>query len=186
MRLFVAIFITEEEIKDRIISLQNKVNSLSGKLKLVEPNNLHYTLLFLGEVPKAKIDILKRELEHVKHVSPFDLELKGIGVFPNLGRPRVFWVSSGKGSEELIKLAKEVRNVLKPLGHKDSKSFKPHLTIARIKWLEPKSGETIRSLIQSYEETSFGSQLVSQFSLVSSTLTPQGPVYQSIKDYSLQ
>ncbi len=186
MRLFVAVFVTETIIREKIMSLQKEVGSLPGKLKLVEPNNLHYTLLFLGEVSETRVEIIKTELKKLKQVSSFDLELKGAGVFPNLKRPRVFWVSAGKGSEKLTELAKQVRSLLSPLGYKDSKSFTPHLTISRIKWLEPMAKQKLNSMIRVYENTSFGIQHINSFSLVESTLTSQGPIYESIEDFPLR
>ena len=185
MRLFVAVFITEKEIKERIISLQKEINDLSGKLKQVEPDNLHYTLLFLNEVPKPKVDAVIAELRDVEQVSPFDLELRGVRVFPNPKHPRIFWISAGNGSEGLTNLARQVRSRLGKLGYKDSKSFIPHLTISRIKWLEPEAKTALGKIIQSYENTSFGIQHVDHFSLVKSTLTPQGPIYEAVEEFPL-
>lgn len=97
-----------------------------------EPEGLHLTLAFLGEVPEPAVGTLEAAaLEVATRHRPFELRGAGLGQFPPVGAPRVLWLGF-KPSEPLDALAEDLRGALRRAGVAfDPKPFMPHLTLAR-------------------------------------------------------
>jgi len=89
MRLFVAVDI-DENLKPKILKLQEKFR-LRG-VKLVEPENLHFTLKFLGEQPEKNIYEIKHILEKISSMQSFEIKIAGVGAFPSEKFIRVLWL----------------------------------------------------------------------------------------------
>ena len=173
MRVFVAVEVSDMHVIDSITDFQSKLNI---KAKSVEPNNLHFTLQFLGETPEEMVEKIKLALKTIKF-SIFKVEFKGIGAFPKIKFPRVIWIGTDEmGGNGLVNLAKQVQDVLEPLGFTSDKPFKSHITIFRIK---NKVGDISKEL-EKFSLYEFGSQEVSSIKLKKSTLTPQGPIYSDL------
>jgi len=175
MRAFVAIEISDEKIVNSITTFQSKINI---KAKPVEPQNLHFTLQFLGEISEDVSQKIKQALKTIEF-STFKINFKGLGVFPKMKFPRVIWIGTDEnGGKVLIDLAKKVENVLTPLGFTSDKPFKSHITIFRIK---NKIGDISKEL-EKFGSYEFGSQEISKIKLKQSVLTPQGPVYSDLEE----
>ncbi len=173
MRVFVAIEITDKIVINSITKFQDK---LEIDAKPIEAQNFHFTLQFLGEVSKDTLVKIKEALQTVEF-SSFDIILKGVGVFPKPRFPRVIWVGTDeKGGEILIELSKKIVKVLEPLGFFQDKSFKPHITVFRIK---KKIGDISREL-ESIKMENFGMQKISNIKLKKSELTSSGPIYSDL------
>ena len=104
----------------------------------VKPGNIHLTLKFLGDVPESsQSQIAKAMQEAVKGIPPFRLDLEGLGAFPNARRPRVLWAGlAGQAGQAAVahQLQSRLEERLAAAGFpREEKSFKPHLTLARIK-----------------------------------------------------
>ena len=113
MRTFVAIEISNNDILQKISSLQK---SIHFKAKPVKINQIHFTLQFLGEIDQEKCEKVQDVLNTITFPQ-FDLSLKGVGGFPNLKNPRVIWIGiDKKGAEKLIEITKEIEMKLTPLG----------------------------------------------------------------------
>ncbi len=174
-RLFVAVEIPGE--------IQEKLGGLAGELpkegvKAVESNNIHLTLKFLGDIPEDRIDGIKERLGVVKF-SSFNCAVSGVGVFPSPDYIRVVW--AGLKCDEMPKLAAEIEKALEGIGKKESRPFSSHVTIARVKrkmdakeFLEKHSGEE------------FGEFTVSEFVLMQSELSREGPKYTPLKKFALE
>ena len=176
MRCFVAVDIPEE-IKNKIKEVQQEFSSFDAKL--VEPKNLHFTLKFLGEISENNIESISKKLTDVaRSVQPFNIQLSGMGAFPNLSYIRVVWVSAL--SDDFINLHKSISSALPG----NNKEAKPHLTIARIR--SPRGKDIIAKIIRRYEQASFGTMPVNKICLKKSTLTPRGPIYEDIKVFELK
>ncbi|MFQ5892069.1 MAG: RNA 2',3'-cyclic phosphodiesterase, partial [Candidatus Methanofastidiosia archaeon] len=110
MRCFVAVEI-EDELKDRILKIQNELKF--EKMKIVEPQNLHITLKFLGEIDEEKTEKILEVLRNIsKEFSPFRANLKKLGVFKNLNYVRVLWIGIDSKMEELQKRIDERLSLL--------------------------------------------------------------------------
>ncbi len=181
MRLFIAIDICEELV-NKIIPVQNEIKGYPG-VKTVEPENLHITLKFLGEVPRPNLDSIKNALSDVKF-NKFEISLKGIGFFPTSSNPRVIWIGVSKGEEKITELAKIVDKKMKKFGFK-SDEFKAHVTIARIKRLSGDLKSKIKELHEKFYDSDFGSMLVENFKLKESILKHTGPIYKDLATFEL-
>jgi 2'-5' RNA ligase len=171
MRLFFGIEIPEKE-REKIENLKKKIN-FTGKIKWVEKENLHITLIFLGE--KNLEDVLKC-VDRIS-VEPFEISLKGFGVFPDMRRPRVLWIGVDKGKEKIVEIYEILSKKLKSLNIEEEKSFTPHLTIGRIKF----GKVSLNGL--NYESEIFN---VKEVVLFSSILRDEGPLYEKKKIFKLE
>src|SRR5438093_475994 len=91
-----------EKIRERLVSLQEQLAIEAPDVKWVEPENLHITLLFLGEVQQREVlDICRAAQKAVAKLPAFSARIEGAGAFPNLRRPRTLWVGVSEGAEEL-------------------------------------------------------------------------------------
>jgi len=177
MRCFIAI-----NLPDRI---KNKIAEITKELpdkgiKKVKPNNLHLTLKFLGEVSENNADKIKKILDKIDY-QKFDVSLKNFGFFPNNNFIKIVWIGIEKGREEIIKLQKQIDLKLKELNFKPETDFEPHLTIARVKFLEDKKEFFEKTKKFKFEEN-FS---VSNFCLMQSFLKNTGPIYKKIHEVKL-
>ncbi len=176
MRLFVAVDIAED-VREKLSPLCRELVKLNG-LKVVESENLHITLMFLGEVEERKLQSIRDALANVKF-EPFKVSFAGVGAFPSPSSPRVVWVDVVEGREELKKLADSVFSSLKRLGFRRDKEFVAHVTVARVKRRNPEVREVMRKFSSAY----FGEMVVDRFKLKRSILRQQGPIYKDLEVY---
>lgn len=166
VRVFVGIEIPED-IKRYVITIQNRLKSLPIKAKFVEPENLHVSLSFLGEVGSTKLEDLKFRLDEItKSYGKFDFVLGSLMLIPNEKFTRVIALDIRSDALEALR---EV--IVKTV---NGKSHLPHLTLARIKTIM-KNGEFLEkikaiTLNEMYVE-------VDSIYLVESILRKSGPVY---------
>ena len=179
MRAFVAVEVSNDKLIREIVKLQSKIPI---KAKPVSPNNLHFTLQFLGEISEEKADEVRDALRNIKFPK-FTLRFEDIGVFPKPSFPRVIWIGTDEGGgNKLIDLAESVGNVLEPLGFKKDKPFKPHMTIFRIR---NKVGN-IYELLNNFKSQSFGNQKIENLKFKKSILTASGPIYSDLEAIELK
>lgn len=173
MRAFVAVEITDNEILDSIRKVQDEIKIAA---KPVEVKNMHFTLLFLGEITEEMAGKVAEQLKTIEF-SPFSISFEGVGAFPKPRFARVVWIGIKEGADELVRLAKTVEEKLASLGFSADKPFKPHATIFRIKG----RAEDVTGQLSNHFATNFGVQPVSEIKLKRSILTPQGPIYSDLK-----
>ncbi len=174
MRVFVAIEISEDDVISAILDFQSKVKI---KAKPVLPQNLHFTLQFLGEVSEDDVKKIRHALKSIDF-SKFKINFHGVGAFPSIRSPRVIWIGTDEyGGNILKELASKVEKVLFPLGFTKDKPFKSHITVFRIK----NKVNDVSKELEKFEFNDFGSQVISAIKLKQSILTPQGPLYSDIE-----
>ena len=134
MRLFTAIDVPAE-VRDALQSFVHRLKPLA-KLGWSSMENQHITTKFIGEWPEARLAELQRALAAVCEpaaVEPVPITIRGIGWFPDSGRPRVFWAGVEAG-EALGALARRTEQAVVALGAPvETRAFAPHLTLARIR-----------------------------------------------------
>lgn len=178
IRSFVAVDVNDKAVLQRIVDCQIELTRTGADLKLVEPENIHATIRFLGEVDVSLLDQVKNELSQLTFRS-FAIELRGVGAFPNPHRPNVVWVGVTKGDEELQRIFSSLEPRLRGLGFPaDRKGFSPHITIGRVK--SGRNRDILYSAIMDLSDREFGSMTVDSIRLKKSMLTPKGPVYSTI------
>ncbi|MFA5771487.1 MAG: RNA 2',3'-cyclic phosphodiesterase [Thermoplasmata archaeon] len=176
-RGFIAV---EVKVPASIVELYGKIKALETSLKIVELQNLHLTLKFLGDTEEKHIGEMKKIIEKaVDGIAPFNIAFEGAGAFPNLNYMNVMWIGI-KDSGILAKIAEKVDADAESLGYgRERRKFSPHLTIARVK--DQKGKELLRKRIMEYENFKFGEQKVDAICLKKSTLTPNGPIYSTLE-----
>ena len=183
VRCFIAIGLTDE-IKAGLERLQAQLKS-GGQtsIKWVDPYSIHLTLKFLGSVDGDKISPITAAMaEAVQGVTPFRLEVKGLGVFPSLRRVQVVWVGVGGEVDKLAYLQQRLESSLAGLGFApENRRFTAHLTLARVRD-RASSGERegLGELITSTKFETAYSFPVEAVSLMKSQLTSEGAIYSRI------
>ena len=172
MRTFVAIEVSDKDVLNSIHKIQTELNI---KAKPVELHNMHFTVQFLGEVSEETIGKISDALNSIEF-SAFSISFASIGVFPKPNFPRVIWIGTNDGVNELEELAEMIRSKLSDIGFSPDKKFKPHVTIFRVK----NKIEDLPSKLEKFSSCSFGKQLISEIKLKKSELTYQGPIYTDL------
>jgi len=172
MRAFVAIEVNNKDVLNSIHKIQAELNI---KAKPVELHNMHFTVQFLGEVSEEMVGKISDALNSIEF-SSFSISFASIGVFPKPNSPRVIWIGTDDGINELEKLAEIIRSKMSHLGFSPDKKFKPHVTIFRVK----NKIEDLSSKLEKFSSCSFGKQLVSEIKLKKSELTSTGPIYTDL------
>jgi RNA 2',3'-cyclic 3'-phosphodiesterase len=177
IRTFIAIDV-DKPVHNRLIELQETLANSGTDVKWVEPDNLHLTLLFLGEVEDKQLHQVCRAIADVssKH-SPFTLSLEKVGCFPNLRRPRILWAGVGEGLQEVVKLHDDLEEPLLDMGcyRREERDYTPHLTLGRLK------GDNVTAklneLIAKNQGWTGGQSTIREVLVMSSTLRGDGPEY---------
>ena len=174
MRAFVAVEIQDDTILDAIAKIQSEFKI---KATAVNKKNMHFTLLFLGEVSEETISSIKEALGTISF-KKFEVEFTHVGAFPNSRSPRVIWIGvDDKSSRQLVDLALQVEKKLAPLGFRPDKPFRPHLTIFRVK----NRIDDISGTIERFKKVDLGKYTMTELKLKQSVLTPSGPVYSDLQ-----
>ncbi|MFA4661957.1 RNA 2',3'-cyclic phosphodiesterase [Pyrococcus kukulkanii] len=182
MRAFIAIDVSEE-VRDAIVKAQDFIGTKEAKIKFVERENLHITLKFLGEITQEQAEEIKKVLAEIaKRHKKHEVRVKGIGVFPNPNYVRVIW--AGVENDEGIKaIAQDIERELSKLGFKKDKEFVAHVTIGRVKFVKDKLGLAMK--LKELANEDFGTFRVEAIELKKSTLTPKGPIYETLARFEL-
>ncbi len=174
MRTFVAVEVNNEDMLDAIVNLQTDFDI---KANPVNRQNMHFTLLFLGEITDEVAENAKKSLLNIVF-KPIELSFTHLGAFPNPKFPRVIWIGVNEtASEQLVELAAQVEKKLTPLGFKSDKIFQPHLTIFRVK----NKVEDISKKIEKYRQINLGKDVICELKFKKSILTSNGPIYSDLQ-----
>lgn len=180
IRTFVAVE-TSEVVRRRAGELAALLRAAGAEVKWVEPHNLHFTLVFLGDVAEGRVPDVCRAVEQCAAAgAPFALEVRGAGAFPNSARPRTIWLGVGQGAPEMVALHDRIERALEPLGFRpEGRMFEPHLTIGRVKRPTP-ALERLAPLLETRADFEAGQIRVDEVVVFASQLRPSGPIYQPL------
>lgn len=178
VRCFLAITL-DDEIRQNLMQAGDELSEVVGG-KRVSQDNLHITLKFFGEVAQPKVKDLVESLRTYSF-SDFRIQHRGLGVFPNSFTPRVLWAGVGEGEMDVVRLNKRLGEHLSATGFKKDVRFHPHTTLFRMR-RQPDQG-VLDEVLDKYDGISFGAQDVAGFSLMASTLTAAGPVYEELERF---
>jgi 2'-5' RNA ligase len=173
VRTFIALELPEE-IQAQLAAAQDVLRGSSARLTFMDPALIHITVKFLGEVNEKKIPQVCAALKAIPFF-PFPVTAGRVMV-NNPKRPHTVWCvagDDGKGAE----LFRLVEGALLPLGFPaESRPFKPHATIARVKYPDPSLFRELELL----NGRTYGSCTISGLKLKKSTLTSRGPIYEDL------
>jgi 2'-5' RNA ligase len=181
LRTFVALELKDEALRGRIGEMQEALQSTGAQLKAVEPQNLHITLKFIGEIPEPLVGNVIEPLKEVR-VPPFSAHFRGLGVFPSPSRINVVWLGVIEGEERIRELSAQVNDKLAAFGRPEP--FKAHLTIARVKG--GRNVSELASEVGRRADEEGGIVSLTEFQLKKSVLMPSGPVYSDLAVFPLR
>jgi 2'-5' RNA ligase len=188
MRCFIAIDI-DEKIKSALSGLQRQlqgsVDVKKSDLKWVNPDNVHLTLKFLGEIKDAKVVEVCNIVRAVAgRNKSFELDIESVGHFGGKS-PKVLWVGTGRGEENLLELQEDIEKSLALAGWpQEIRKFSGHLTLCRVR--NPKAGMKLAQVSEDYRDFKLGTVQADSVSVYQSQLKPTGPVYILLGNYKLQ
>lgn len=170
MRVFLAIELNDEVRREltRVIDAFKSSNLIEAKY--VEPENLHLTLKFFGEVSKEKFEDILKKLA-VFNFKNFEAKINGVGYFSE-NFIRVLWT----GIEDENKLDELVFEIRKIFG-KENKKFSKHVTLARIKKVHDKM--KFKEFVRNFKTNPIKFK-INKIILKSSVLKKEGPEYSNI------
>ncbi len=180
IRSFFAFDLENDMILKRLAAAQRLLVQTRADVKLVEPQNIHITVKFLGNITPATVEKIFEEMKQLQF-SPFTVNIKGLGAFPNSSYPRVIWAGITEGTEQLRRIFSQLEQRLRALSFPpDSKGFNPHLTIARVR--SGRNKAQLTKLITEKANFEFGTVNAKCLRLKKSDLTPLGPLYSTLKE----
>ena len=180
MRAFIAIDLPET-IRAALSRKQATFRSVCLDARWTQPEGIHLTLKFLGEISDAKVREVSTSLKNLGRFESFAVGLRGFGFFPDASRPRVCWVGV-EAPANLNQLAEQVEEAMGKIGFaREQRPFRPHLTLARFKVPQPQSA--LQLLLSQQGEQELGNFEVSEFFLFESKLSPQGAEYRKVERF---
>ena len=191
IRSFIALDISSPQLRHAIPPLQNQLAGPDLNIRFVDPNVLHLTLKFLGDIYPDQVNGIITELKKI-NIPEFEIQLQGLGVFPNLKRPRVIFIDIKEGRENVIQLGTKVDEATINAGLPPAdRPVAPHLTLGRVKRgpskiKEPTAKTYFNQRFQQFRDVKLGKFPITEFHLKESTLTSQGPIYSNLASMSLQ
>jgi 2'-5' RNA ligase len=177
LRTFIAID-PGKAIRDQLVGLQEGLARSGVEVKWVESDNLHVTLLCLGEVELNEVPaVCDAVAGGVSSHKAFNLSIAGVGCFPNPRRPRVVWAGVGQGAQEVCAVHDAIEKPLLELGcyRREDRRNPPHITLGLIRG--ERSTRDLATALAQRAGWKGGDILVREIHVMSSELTPDGPVY---------
>lgn len=179
-RIFLAVDI-DEVVRRQVILLQRALADVAEDVKWVEPDNLHVTLLFLGEVDDRDLANLCRIVTKVSaNTQMFPATVAGVGAFPTLRRPKTLWAGLTEGAAELQSLHAALVPPILDLGafRQEERAYTPHLTLGRV------NGDAAEAVLAkelpNHSSWRAGRTAIQRVTIYSSEQRKTGPAYTVI------
>lgn len=184
MRSFIAIPLPDA-IREELAARARALRPHAGKASWVRPERMHLTLRFLGEITPEQAEIVAEYLASAwAQTPPIALELHDVGAFPNVRRPSVIVAEIGPLEGPLQDVQRHAEAAAQVAGlPPEDRSFKPHVTLARIRRSRGPEIAPLRDAIlkgRGREPLPFA---VRSAALLQSLLTPAGPVYDTLREF---
>ncbi len=182
-RLFLGIELPDT-VRQAAVRIRDRIRPYIEKARWVLPENYHLTVKFLGNTPDDRVQTIHTTMTSIcSRYHTFELELKGLGAFPDWRRPRVLWIGVERVST-LWDLATEVESAMTELGYPaENRPYAPHLTLARVKYTRRPVLEKMLEREKAVFEQRIGTFTVAYITLFESRLHPSGAVYSVIERY---
>ncbi len=184
IRSFLAIELPKPILR-KIEEVQGDLRSTRADVRWVNPEKIHLTLKFFGNIEESRIEPIFKSIEEpIRNTLPFSLEVRGVGAFPHLRNPRVIWMGLVDGREVLVSFQKQIETQLEKIGFQpEDRPFHPHLTLGRMK--SSRGKEELVGRMERHKEEEFGDFQVERVILFKSDLKPSGPIYTLLKEIKL-
>ncbi len=185
IRTFIAVEI-DEGLRTAAAQVVEELRTAGAEIGWVAPRNMHLTLKFLGDVAEDRVPAVCDAVANALiEVGPFELELRGVGAFPNAARPRTLWIGTGSGRSALQALASRVEAATVALGFpSEDRPFQGHLTLGRVR-RPSRALANLTPMLQQRADLSLGQTRIDEVVVFSSQLQRGGPIYEAIRRLSL-
>lgn len=181
IRCFIALDLPERN-KEELRPMIGKLAEKNRGIKWVKPENLHFTLKFLGHIDPDRLAGLEGACQKVAAgTEPFDLALGGLGFFPGPTSPRVVWLGLTGGEKEVKEIARKIQDEIAAQFPPESRPFEAHLTLGRVRERTRESFSGPGDMDRAKTSPSKIEKVV----IKQSILKPDGPVYKVLKEYVL-
>ena len=183
LRVFIAIEFPQS-LQDSIERQTARLRQTLGDqiIRWVQPQNLHLTLKFIGEISTSHLEFLKQLVaqEGASHRA-FELQVGGLGSFPNAQKPSILWAGL-HSPPELVSLQKSVEMGAARLGYeREDREFSPHLTLGRVRPnVSSTERQKIKAALGAIQLGSISPTRVDSIHLFESELHPSGPIYTKL------
>ena len=182
MRAFVAIELPDQ-VLDALVRFQGEVSSTGADLKLVERENLHFTVKFLGEISEAEASQACSRISKLP-LRKMNVRVQGAGAFPSATRARVVWAGVARENvQQVSALAAQVISALDGIGEGADRPFQAHVTLGRVR--SARNLHQLGDLLARSQDMQFGAAELTELKLKSSVLSPRGPVYSDVGVFPL-
>ncbi len=177
VRTFIAVELSQQQ-KERLLAVQDNLARGGVGVKWVESENLHVTLLFLGEVDERDLAAVCQAIAAVcSGQASFTLSLNKVSGFPNPRRPRIIYAGIEEGAEELSALHDALEEPLLQMRcyRREDRPYTPHATLGRLR--SEGGGDKLSAALTRYADWQGGTTEVREVLVMSSEMTSEGPIY---------
>ncbi len=180
MRLFIAIE-PPTELQERAFAMAGPLREAGADVKWVRPEQLHYTLKFLGEVPDERAKEIEERLRQLlAGAKAFSVHIAGAGYFGSEKFPRVLWFGVTEGREELVALMEKIGTAFADV-RKDEFAANAHLTIGRVNG----SARKLVDALEKLKDAEVGAFFANEVVVKRSALARTGPIYSTVAKVGL-
>jgi RNA 2',3'-cyclic 3'-phosphodiesterase len=179
MRLFVAAEL-DDVVRKRaaeIAARLRRADEAAGRRSVswVAPENLHFTLQFIGEADGSTAQRIVEQLAPPFDLPAFEITIVGVGTFPPMGQPRVVWLGVEHDGVQLSGVARAVNQRLDAIGlPREDRPFRAHLTLGRVRG---PVGPRFREALAAARDAEVGRCTIDRVTLFESRLSPHGSAY---------
>jgi 2'-5' RNA ligase len=173
-------------VLQNIEGVQNRLKkSIRGTIRWVHTEGIHLTLKFFGDISVGDVKNISQIIEkRAAASSQFELEINGLGAFPDAARPRIIWLGIAGQLGRLLSLQKDLEEEFFMLGFpKEQRPFRAHLTVGRVKI--PKGIVGLIPAVEAAGNLTAGTFTVDEVVLFQSSLTPRGAIYTKLASFPL-
>ena len=175
------------KIKEIVSEISGDMRKTPLDLKRIKVDNIHLTMVFLGNISTTRLDELSRVVSKTcQNHGPFEITLKGADIFFRRRTPTVLWIGLDGDINKMAVFRDALQHVLSPFGiKKENRPFKPHLTLGRFR-KGATSGPLLKDFVERYRDLTSPVETLGELVLFKSDLRPGGAVYTRLDGWKLR
>lgn len=184
-RTFIAFSVTAAN-QERLARVRTDLDWSGADIKWVKPRNIHLTLRFLGNIELDAIEKIGAGLPDIfTETAAVPVIISGLGSFPSAGRPKVIWADVADPGGDVSAVQARLQTFLSGLGFPaEERPFAAHITLGRVRRLD--RAHRLKNTLSGYAFEPPLRQSLARIVFYQSTLTPQGPVYSTLREVTLK